>query len=106
MKILCLAGLAPLLAGCALFSGGERSSAVAERALANVAPPTARSASAETFRPAFGIGRPVALVPCRRSVALSDDCRSLNDRHQAGGDMPADDEASALTEASTRPDPQ
>jgi hypothetical protein len=61
-----------------------------------------RKAAREPFTPAFGVGRPVALIPCQKKIALSDDCRSRNERHQVAGSMPTEDET-APTEVSIAP---
>lgn len=109
MRIAGIVGAALLLGGCALFDGGERPATVAAavspaRTTASTAPSTtAPTRAKEPFRPAFGIGRPVALVPCANGPALSDDCRNVNERHQRRGDMPAEEESAIFTEASGVP---
>jgi hypothetical protein len=104
MKLLSLVGTALLLGGCALFSGGGGSNVADSRSEdAPAAASPARTATAESFRPAYGIGRPVALVPCGRGAKLSDDCAGGNTRHQLGGEGGAEGEAEALSEVSLVP---
>lgn len=104
MRLFALTVAALALSGCALFSGGDRAS-TAESAVAPapLAAAPSRPAARETFRPAFGVGQPVALIPCRGGVAISGDCRNRNDRHQARGDVAADAEQPVFTEAATVP---
>ncbi|MFZ5619098.1 MAG: hypothetical protein ACOZAA_17435 [Pseudomonadota bacterium] len=105
MRIAGIIGAAMLLGGCALFDGGDRPATAA----ASVSPArvstiaTSARQTREPFRPAFGAGQPVALVPCTDGVALSAGCRNLNDRHQRRGDMPEGEEAATFTEASALP---
>ena len=100
MKLIVIFALALATSGCALFSGGERT--VAGRGPAAATESASPRAARESFTPAFGIGRPVALIPCQKKVALSDDCRSRNERHQVAASMPSPDEA-APTEVSVAP---
>lgn len=105
MRIAGIICAATLLGGCALFDSGDRPVTVSASAsptrVSTIATPTRQAR--EPFRPAFGIGQPVALVPCAESVALSAECRNLNDRHQRRGDMPEGEEAATFTEASALP---
>lgn len=106
MRLLILTGAALVLSGCALFGGGDNS-ASADRTVASTplaaAPAPARPVAREPFRPAFGVGMPVALVPCKGGVEISGDCRSRNERHQARGDIAEDAEQPVFTEAATVP---
>ncbi len=106
MRSIFISALALAASGCAMFDGGERS-AMSGPASAPVAEQTeaqpTRTAARGAFKPAFGIGSPVALVPCRNKVTLGGDCRSLNDRHQVAGDIPADADRGPLAEASIAP---
>lgn len=83
-----------LLSGCALFEGGGEPSSAALTAPA----PGPRAA----FQPAFAVGAPAALMPCRKSRnAFSGTCRA-GDRHEAPGGAPEADGASLpLTEAAS-----
>lgn len=103
MKFLSIAGLSLLLGGCALFGGGGSSVADARPGSAPAAAPAARTARAEAFRPAYGIGRPVALVPCGKGATLNDDCALANTRHQLGGAGGIEGEEPSLAEASVIP---
>ncbi|NWG91685.1 MAG: hypothetical protein HXY21_04155, partial [Parvularculaceae bacterium] len=94
MRLIVISALALAASGCALFSGGENSTASLRPALTAAPSSVAGKAAREPFTPAFGIGRPVALIPCQKKIALSDDCRSQNERHQIAGSMPPPDEAS------------
>lgn len=100
MRLIVISAFAFATSGCALFNGGE--SPVASREAAPAAESGFRKAAREPFTPAFGIGRPLALIPCRDTIALSDDCRSQNERHQVAGSMPTADET-APTEVSIAP---
>jgi len=102
MKVMGIAGLMLLASGCAIFSGGEESAAYAP--VSPVTSPSAaarRAPAAEPFTAAYGVGRPVALIPCSRGAVLTDDCRATNDRHQVSGGRTVEGEATVLTEAST-----
>lgn len=102
MKLLLIAGTTVLLGGCALFGDGSTvADSSSEAALIAVSP--ARTATATAFRPAYGIGRPVALVPCRSGAKISDDCVAGETRHQLGGEGGTEGEAAALAEASLIP---
>lgn len=103
MKLLLIAGSALLLGGCALFGGGGSTVADARPEAAPIAASPARTARADAFRPAYGIGRPVALVPCRSGAKISDDCVGGNTRHQLGGEGAAGGEDPALPEVSLIP---
>jgi hypothetical protein len=102
MKNLGIAGLVLLTSGCAVFSGSEKSAAYTATSPA-VSPAAAarRAPGAETFTAAYGVGRPVALIPCSRGAVLTDDCRAANDRHQVSGGRAVDGEETIFTEAST-----
>lgn len=91
-----------LLGGCALFGGGERSAAVQPEDM-RVSSPGGRSATTVAFRPAYGTGGPVALVPCGKGAKLTDECSGGNNRHQLNGDGPQDSDGSVLTEVSLAP---
>lgn len=82
MKIVSVLAAASLVSGCALFSANERSASSREQSSSSPAYSPARTAVREAFRPAYAAGRPVALVPCRKRSALTDDCRAGNDLHQ------------------------
>ena len=96
MKIPGLIALALLSGGCALFQGEAASEAALIRQ-----PATSPAPTRTAFRPAFGVGQPVALIPCTGGVAISGDCRNRNDRHQARGDLAEDAEQPVFTEAAT-----
>lgn len=101
MKIMGIAGLMLLTSGCALFSGNEKSAAYAPVSPVTSSTAAARRApAAEPFTAAYGVGRPVALIPCSRGAALTDDCRATNDRHQVGGERVVEGEETTFTEAS------
>jgi hypothetical protein len=104
MRLFALTGAALALSGCALFSGGNRA-ASAENAVspAPLAAAPSRPAAREPFRPAFGVGTPVALIPCKGGVEISGDCRNRNDRHQVRGDLGDDVGQPVFTEAATVP---
>lgn len=105
MRLIIVSAFAVAASGCAIFSGSERTAIDARAAAPLTAasePRAARGAERAAFRPAFGVGRPVALVPCRNKVTLGDDCRSLNDRHQVAGELAEDLDARPLDEASLR----
>lgn len=101
MKIPALIALAFLCGGCALIDGGGRQ-AVLEPSAATPARTPARAA-AEPFRAAYGIGRPVALVPCARGATLNDDCAGGETRHQLSGELEAAAAEPLLPEISPTP---
>lgn len=103
MKILIISGLSLLLGGCALFGGGESTTAGARSEAAPSAASPERTARAEAFRPAYGIGRPVALIPCSKGATINDDCVGANTRHQIGGERAAQGDEPALSEISVIP---
>ena len=82
MRLIFIAGLGLLLGGCALFGGGHQRASELKAAPAPLA--ASRAAAPEVFRPAYATGRPVALVPCRQGVKLTEDCSGANNRHQLG----------------------
>ena len=102
MKFLVIAGLSALLGGCALFGGGGRVSENAAPEAAPLSRAPERTAS-QAFRPAYGIGRPVALVPCGKGATLNDDCVGANTRHQLGGAGGTEGEEPSLSEISVIP---
>ncbi len=102
MKILGIAGFMLLTGGCAVFSGSEKTAAyTATSPTPSPAAAARRAPAAEPFTAAYGVGRPVALIPCSRGAVLTDDCRATNDRHQVSGGRTVEGEATVLTEAST-----
>jgi len=101
MKTPGLIALAILMSGCAAFGGGGKSAPLAADA-APLAQAPARTA-AETFRPAYGIGRPVALVPCARGATLNDDCVGGETRHQLGGGRVSVGDEPSLSESILKP---
>jgi hypothetical protein len=103
MKILFVAGLGLLLGGCAILDGGAQSTADAAPAAAPLSRAPSRTAAREIFRPAYGIGRPVALVPCGKGATINDDCVGANTRHQFGGERSVDEDEPALAEAALIP---
>lgn len=100
MKLICIAGLGLLLGGCALFGDNQSSAELKAEPAPRAA---ARTAPTEVFRPAYATGRPVALVPCRQGVKLTEDCSGGNNRHQLGGDSAQGAEETALTAVSVIP---
>ncbi len=103
MRILVVSAIALASSGCALF--GRSDQAAFTSPSPEPAPETqvAAKSARQSFVPAFGVGRPVALVPCRNKVVLSEECRNANERHQTRGEMPAGEEARALTDVSASP---
>lgn len=99
MRLLSIAGTFLLLGGCAIFGGGAPVTADVSARTETLSNAPARAA----FHPAYGIGRPVALVPCGRGAKLTDDCAGGNTRHQLGGEGAAEGEEEALSEASLVP---
>jgi hypothetical protein len=86
MRWIAFAALA-LLGGCALVGGEDRTA---------TARPLEASAPAPTpvaFKPAFGVGGPTALAPCRGAAPLAAACRSANGRHQQRISLPLEDGA-------------
>lgn len=102
MKILAIFSLSLLLGGCAMFSG-ENTAALDAPNAAPAAISPARTARTEPFRPAYGIGRPVALVPCGAGATINDDCVGANTRHQLGDAGGTEGEESSLAEISLIP---
>lgn len=101
MKLILIAGLGLLLGGCALFGGGHQRAAALKSEPAPLA--ASQSAASGAFRPAYATGRPVALVPCRQGVKLTEDCSGSNNRHQLGDDPAEDAGEPALTAVSVIP---
>jgi hypothetical protein len=99
MKLLGLAGLLLLTSSCAIFSGGDKSAAYQPAAPDRTPAAVMRRApAAEPFEAAYGVGRPVALVPCAEGAGIADDCRAANDRHQISGEREVSAEDDILTE--------
>mgnify|MGYP001583410236 CR=1 FL=1 len=91
-----------MLGGCAVFGGGAETSSVSARESASLSRAPARTAS-QPFQAAYGIGRPVALVPCSKGATLNDDCVGGNTRHQLGGAGGTEGEEASLAEISLIP---
>ncbi|OFX04413.1 MAG: hypothetical protein A3E78_03185 [Alphaproteobacteria bacterium RIFCSPHIGHO2_12_FULL_63_12] len=102
MRILAIFSLSLLLGGCAMFNDGNTAAIDAPEA-SRVAVSPARTARTEPFRPAYGIGRPVALIPCGRGATINDDCVGANTRHQLGDAGGMEGEESSLAEISLIP---
>lgn len=105
MKIIIVAGLGVMLGGCALLDDGASTQIAGEAPTRAQAPPVATRTAAAPFKAAYGIGRPVALVPCGKGAraGINSDCVAGNTRHQLGGGQALEGEEPALTEVTIVP---
>jgi hypothetical protein len=106
MRQVFILSLALVASGCAAFGGGDRAAfdSREKQPIASMAQAEpARRAERAAFTPAFDVGSPVALVPCRSKATVGGNCRSLNDRHQVSGEISRDLDARPLDEAALRP---
>lgn len=99
--VLALGFSAITLNGCAVLGGASETLAY-EAAPAPTAAPQ-RLERREAFVPAYGLGRPVALVPCRRGAKITEDCSGANPRHQLGGESSSDEPEASMTEVALVP---
>lgn len=90
--------LAPLaLSGCTLF---ESQQTAALRAPSAPVAGLSSSSTREAFRPAYGPGQPVALIPCRSGEAMGGECSRGLPAHRYGGDAMDDEASGPLVEVS------
>lgn len=94
MRALLVAAFAMTVSGCALFQKQETRAAVYPA-------PGAVSAAPARFKPAFDAGAPVALMPCRGQAALGDTCKRMAVSHERRGDMPAGENSTTFSDATT-----
>ncbi len=100
LPILLLTALA--LSGCALFGDNSREAFAGPSAAAAT---VERGAPAQPFRAAYGIGRPVALVPCGKGARIGDDCSAGVQRHQIASESDTASEGVTVVDASATADP-
>ena len=96
MRLLLIAAIAIVPGGCANV---QKQVALAP---AKAAPAVeAVSDRPVRFKPAFGPGAPVALMPCRGEASLGGNCKRSNVSHERRGEMPSDENSVAFGDATT-----